>query len=131
MNFLAKTNVFSLELLRRETSLEYQYLTLDYSLTPQFDSLTFNFKKLCCALVSLQSHISRRYFYWLRIANSFALIVSGEAPQVPVASSKSGSVFEKRLIEAYIAEHGKDPVSGDDLTTDDLIELKCMSLYFH
>ena len=50
--------------------------------------------------------------------------VSGEAPQVPVASSKSGTVFEKRLIEAYIAEHGKDPVTGEELTTDDLIELK-------
>ena len=50
--------------------------------------------------------------------------VSGEAPQVPVASSKSGTVFEKRLIEAYIAEYGKDPVTGEELTTDDLIELK-------
>ncbi|KAJ5952555.1 Cell cycle control protein (Cwf8) [Penicillium vulpinum] len=50
--------------------------------------------------------------------------ISGEAPQVPVVSTKSGSVFEKRLIEAYIAEHGKDPVNGEDLTTDDLIELK-------
>lgn len=50
--------------------------------------------------------------------------ISGEAPQVPVASSKSGTVFEKRLIEAYIAEHGKDPVTGEELTTDDLIELK-------
>ncbi|KAJ5800099.1 uncharacterized protein N7518_002167 [Penicillium psychrosexuale] len=50
--------------------------------------------------------------------------ISGEAPQVPVVSTKSGSVFEKRLIEAYIAEHGKDPVNGEELTTDDLIDLK-------
>ncbi|KAJ5370633.1 uncharacterized protein N7496_006725 [Penicillium cataractarum] len=50
--------------------------------------------------------------------------ISGEAPQVPVVSSKSGSVFEKRLIEAYIAENGKDPVNGEELTTDDLIDVK-------
>ncbi|EER25133.1 hypothetical protein D8B26_007743 [Coccidioides posadasii str. Silveira] len=50
--------------------------------------------------------------------------ISGEAPQVPVVSRKSGNVFEKRLIEAYIAEHGKEPVTGEELTIDDLIELK-------
>ncbi|EED22892.1 cell cycle control protein (Cwf8), putative [Talaromyces stipitatus ATCC 10500] len=50
--------------------------------------------------------------------------ISGEAPQVPVVSTKSGNVFEKRLIEAYIAENGKDPVTGEDLSTDDLVELK-------
>ncbi|KAL1975989.1 hypothetical protein VTN31DRAFT_4381 [Thermomyces dupontii] len=50
--------------------------------------------------------------------------ISGEAPQVPVISVKSGNVFEKRLIEAYIAENGKDPVTGEELTKDDLIEVK-------
>ncbi|KAJ9488022.1 hypothetical protein VN97_g5281 [Penicillium thymicola] len=50
--------------------------------------------------------------------------ISGEAPQVPVVSTRSGSVFEKRLIEAYIAEHDKDPVNGEELTADDLIDLK-------
>ncbi|KAL4953991.1 WD40-repeat-containing domain protein [Aspergillus filifer] len=50
--------------------------------------------------------------------------ISGEAPQEPVVSPKSGSVFEKRLIEAYIAENGKDPVNGEELSTDDLIEVK-------
>ncbi|KAJ5098685.1 hypothetical protein N7532_005686 [Penicillium argentinense] len=49
--------------------------------------------------------------------------ISGEAPQVPVVSRKSGSIFEKRLVEAYISEHGKDPVNGEDLTTDDLIDI--------
>jgi pre-mRNA-processing factor 19 len=52
-------------------------------------------------------------------------LVSGEAPTNPVASTKSGTVFEKRLIEAYISEHGKDPVTGEELSTADLIELKC------
>ncbi|KAL4901656.1 hypothetical protein BDW74DRAFT_71942 [Aspergillus multicolor] len=50
--------------------------------------------------------------------------ISGEAPQEPVVSPKSGSVFEKRLIETYIAENGKDPVNGEELSTDDLIEVK-------
>ncbi|KAF9891790.1 hypothetical protein FE257_003271 [Aspergillus nanangensis] len=50
--------------------------------------------------------------------------ISGEAPQVPVVSPKSGSVFEKRLIEAYVAENGKDPVNGEELSADDLIEVK-------
>ena len=68
-------------------------------------------------------------------------LVSGEAPQHPVASSKSGrihspslptrseliftgNVYEKRLIEAYITENHKDPVNGEDLAATDLIDLK-------
>lgn len=68
-------------------------------------------------------------------------LVSGEAPQHPVASAKSGklgkrlehqqstdttsgNVYEKRLIEAYIAENHKDPVNGEDLEVTDLIDLK-------
>ncbi|KAL9599768.1 MAG: hypothetical protein Q9219_003651 [cf. Caloplaca sp. 3 TL-2023] len=35
-----------------------------------------------------------------------------------------GTIFEKRLIEAYIAENGRDPVTDEDLATDDLVELK-------
>ncbi|KAI1339396.1 cell cycle control protein [Xylariaceae sp. FL0016] len=50
--------------------------------------------------------------------------ISGEAPQEPVVSKTSGSVFEKRLIEKYIEENGKDPVTGDDLTLDDLLPIK-------
>ncbi|KAG9237732.1 WD40-repeat-containing domain protein [Amylocarpus encephaloides] len=50
--------------------------------------------------------------------------ISGEAPQHPVASSKSGNVYEKRLIEAFIAENHKDPVNGEELEVTDLIDLK-------
>ncbi|GAB7347135.1 hypothetical protein MBLNU459_g3259t1 [Dothideomycetes sp. NU459] len=50
--------------------------------------------------------------------------ISGEAPQQPVASRKSGNVFERRLIESYISENGTDPVTGEDLTVDDLVDLK-------
>lgn len=35
-----------------------------------------------------------------------------------------GNVFEKRLIEKYIEEHGKDPISGEDLALDDLLPIK-------
>jgi pre-mRNA-processing factor 19 len=38
--------------------------------------------------------------------------------------NRKGSVFEKRIIEAYIAEHGKDPVNGEELSTEDLIDVK-------
>lgn len=35
-----------------------------------------------------------------------------------------GNVFEKRLIENYIVENGKDPVTNEDLALEDLVELK-------
>lgn len=33
-------------------------------------------------------------------------------------------MFEKRLIEAYVSENGTDPVTNEELSTDDLIDLK-------
>lgn len=36
----------------------------------------------------------------------------------------AGNVFEKRLIEQYIRENGTDPVNGEELTVEDLIDLK-------
>lgn len=50
--------------------------------------------------------------------------ISGEAPQQPVASRKSGTVFEKRLIEQYIRDNGSDPVNGEQLTVEDLLDLQ-------
>ncbi|BFZ59492.1 hypothetical protein YB2330_000503 [Saitoella coloradoensis] len=55
---------------------------------------------------------------------SMVCALSGEVPQYPVISSKSGAVFEKHLIDSYIAENGKDPLSGEPLTPEDLIEVK-------
>lgn len=52
---------------------------------------------------------------------------SGRYIRAPSRSSKlirAGNVFEKRLIEAYLSENGKDPVTNDELTIDDLVELK-------
>lgn len=50
--------------------------------------------------------------------------ISGEAPEEPVVSKKSGAVFEKRLIEKYIEENGKDPVSGEELDVEELLPIK-------
>lgn len=50
--------------------------------------------------------------------------LSGEPPQVPVVSSKSGQLYERRLIEKYIAENGTDPTSGEKLELEDLIAIK-------
>ncbi|KAL5598708.1 uncharacterized protein BROUX77_006542 [Berkeleyomyces rouxiae] len=50
--------------------------------------------------------------------------ISGEAPQEPVVSQKSGLVYEKRLITKYIDDHGKEPGTDDDLSADDLLPLK-------
>lgn len=36
----------------------------------------------------------------------------------------SGNVYEKRLIESYISENHKDPVNGEDLEVEDLINLQ-------
>ncbi|KAG6006732.1 hypothetical protein E4U21_006717 [Claviceps maximensis] len=47
--------------------------------------------------------------------------ISGEAPQEPVVSKKSGIVYEKRLIEQYIKEHATEPNTGEALTVDDLV----------
>jgi pre-mRNA-processing factor 19 len=41
-----------------------------------------------------------------------------------MAHGLAGTVYEKRLIEAYILENGFDPINGEALTVDDLIELK-------
>lgn len=45
-------------------------------------------------------------------------------PKQPVVSPKSGSIFERELIEQYINEHQKDPISSDPLTIEELIEIK-------
>ncbi|KAK9477991.1 Prp19/Pso4-like-domain-containing protein [Lipomyces japonicus] len=38
-----------------------------------------------------------------------------------------GSIFEKSLLDAYVAEHHADPVSGEPLTADEIIEIKVSS----
>jgi pre-mRNA-processing factor 19 len=54
----------------------------------------------------------------------FFCALSGEPPQDPVISQKSGNIYERRLIEKYITENGTDPVSGEKLEEGDLITVK-------
>ncbi|KXL41535.1 hypothetical protein M433DRAFT_381322 [Acidomyces richmondensis BFW] len=60
----------------------------------------------------------------LQILERMLCAISGQAPEHPVASRKSGNIFERRLIEAYISENGSDPVNGEELSVEDLIDLK-------
>ncbi|KAG5396501.1 hypothetical protein IGI04_018315 [Brassica rapa subsp. trilocularis] len=50
--------------------------------------------------------------------------LSGEVPEVPVVSTKSGLLFERRLIETHISDYGKCPVTGEPLTIDDIVPIK-------
>lgn len=49
--------------------------------------------------------------------------ISGNVPEEPVVSIKSGHVFEKSLITKYVSETGKDPISGQELSQEDLLPL--------
>ena len=50
--------------------------------------------------------------------------LSGNIVEVPVISKKSGHIFEKRLIEKHIDATGQCPITGSELTKDDLLEIK-------
>ncbi|GAA5894225.1 hypothetical protein JCM6882_007606 [Rhodosporidiobolus microsporus] len=51
--------------------------------------------------------------------------ISGTQPLKPVVSSKSGHVYEKDLIlKALNDNEGKDPITGEQLTEEDLVEIK-------
>ncbi|XP_012487307.1 pre-mRNA-processing factor 19 [Gossypium raimondii] len=50
--------------------------------------------------------------------------ISGEVPEEPVVSTKSGLLYEKRLIERHISDYGKCPVTGEVLTMDDIVPVK-------
>jgi hypothetical protein len=54
----------------------------------------------------------------------FFCAISGEPPQDPVVSSKSGHIYERRLIEKYINENGTDPITGEKLEEGDLVTVK-------
>ncbi|KAF7306552.1 hypothetical protein MIND_00446500 [Mycena indigotica] len=55
---------------------------------------------------------------------AFFCALSGEPPQDPVVSSKTGKVYERRLILKYISENGKEPISDEKLEEADLISIK-------
>lgn len=45
-------------------------------------------------------------------------------------SPSSGAIFERRIIEKYITENGVDPISGKELTIEELIDIKSKIFFF-
>jgi len=54
----------------------------------------------------------------------FMFLVSNEVPEHPVVSPVSGCIYERRLIEKYIAENGTDPMNGEKLNAVELVDVK-------
>ncbi|KAF5841040.1 pre-mRNA-processing factor 19-like protein [Dunaliella salina] len=50
--------------------------------------------------------------------------ISGNVPDQPVVSNKSGHLFEKKLVEKYVRETGKCPITGEPLALEDLLPVK-------
>ncbi|CAM6129516.1 unnamed protein product [Calypogeia fissa] len=50
--------------------------------------------------------------------------ISGVAPEDPVISRKSGLLYERRLIEKHLMEHGTEIITGEPLSAEDLITVK-------
>lgn len=54
--------------------------------------------------------------------------ISGEAPQDPVVSRKTGQLFERRLILKYLSDNGgKEPGTNEVISEEDLITVKLAS----
>jgi len=47
--------------------------------------------------------------------------ISGHTPQEPVVSRTTGHIFERRLIEKHLQTDGKCPITGGELSPEDLI----------
>lgn len=54
--------------------------------------------------------------------------ISNEVPEQPVISPVSGHIYERRLIEKYIKENGSDPMNGEKLGIEMLVDVKASAL---
>nr|WJH19494.1 PSO4 [Euglena gracilis] len=50
--------------------------------------------------------------------------ITGTSPEEPVISKKSGHLFERRVVEKYIEQHGKCPVTDEALEKEDLMPVQ-------
>ncbi|EIE19108.1 spliceosome component, nuclear pre-mRNA splicing factor [Coccomyxa subellipsoidea C-169] len=50
--------------------------------------------------------------------------ISGTVPEEPVINRSNGQLFEKRLIEKHVQETGKDPITGEPASLEDLLPVK-------
>ncbi|KAJ2160644.1 hypothetical protein GGF46_002073 [Coemansia sp. RSA 552] len=49
------------------------------------------------------------------------MVVSGEAPTEPVVSTKTGRVYERRLLQKYLEENGYEPQTEHSLAEEDIV----------
>nr|KAF6343509.1 pre-mRNA processing factor 19 [Pipistrellus kuhlii] len=50
--------------------------------------------------------------------------ISNEVPEHPCVSPVSNHIYERRLIEKYIAENGTDPINNQPLSEEQLVDIK-------
>eukprot|EP00932_Pfiesteria_piscicida_P005109 SRR837773.15017.p2 GENE.SRR837773.15017~~SRR837773.15017.p2 ORF type:complete len:500 (+),score=199.75 SRR837773.15017:37-1536(+) len=50
--------------------------------------------------------------------------ITGQCPEEPVFSPKTGHVYEKRVVMKLIESSGKCPVTKEELTKDDIVDMK-------
>ncbi|XP_039268045.1 pre-mRNA-processing factor 19-like [Styela clava] len=59
---------------------------------------------------------------------SLICTISGEVPDHPCISQVSGCVFERRLLEKYVQEHGVDPTCNEPISPEQIIDIKTHSV---
>jgi U-box domain len=92
-------------------------LVLHIFLAQKNCSLTECYWQNLCAVILCQQGIAV-------LIGIFPVSVSNEVPEHPVVSPVSGCIYERRLIEKYITENGTDPMNGEKLTVDELVNVK-------
>jgi len=50
--------------------------------------------------------------------------ITNEAAEVPVVSTKSGHIYERRIIEKYINANQNCPITNQPLTSEDIVEIQ-------
>eukprot|EP01137_Pigoraptor_chileana_P016885 Opistho-2@6141 len=55
---------------------------------------------------------------------AYVCAVTGVVPEDAVVSRVSGHIYERRVLEKYLADNGTDPVTGQSMGGDDIIAVK-------